>query len=284
MDTTGIATTPTLSSCDTSSHPIHCILLRGLAREHAHWGSFVDMLQVAQPNWFIQCLDLPGFGDLSREASPTCIRGMSNTIESTLNSSATSIKNLISHHTPPRIVIALSLGGMVALELLRRQCIDHAITINTSSTLNPFWQRMKLTALPTMLCALVSPSSSQQESLILSQVCNDKHIRKQTLPEWTSIQQKRPISASNTARQLLAASRYVAPAHLDGDRLTLLASNKDKLVSVKCSETLAAHYRAKLIRHPSAGHDIPLEDPDWVIDHCTRIADKVLLRARSQDV
>lgn len=234
----------------------HCILLRGLAREHAHWGDFTDQLQVMQPSWQIHCLDLPGFGDFAQQASPTTIAGLADHIES-----------LLPEDNTPKVAIALSLGGMVALELLARGAIQYAVAINTSSLINPFWQRIKPSALPSMTAALLSPSTKLQERLVLQQVCNNKTLAAQHLPQWLNIQAKRPMTKSNAVRQLIAASRFEPPQIEYGEKLTLLASASDKLVSVECSKRLAAHYRAKLIVHPSAGHDLPLEDPEWVLEH-----------------
>ena len=47
--------------------------------------------------------------------------------------------------------------------------------------------------------------------------------------------------------------------------LTVLASNGDRLCSPIASRRLAARLGAPLHVHPTAGHDLPLDDPDWVI-------------------
>ena len=44
----------------------------------------------------------------------------------------------------------------------------------------------------------------------------------------------------------------------------LLASRNDGLVDVRCSRGLAAAWKVPLVEHASAGHDIPLDDPEWV--------------------
>ena len=47
--------------------------------------------------------------------------------------------------------------------------------------------------------------------------------------------------------------------------LTLvLASALDQLVSPACSKSLAQHWSATLRIHPSAGHDMALDDGPWV--------------------
>jgi len=45
----------------------------------------------------------------------------------------------------------------------------------------------------------------------------------------------------------------------------LLASAGDQLVSLKCSQALAAAWQCPIQTHPWAGHDLPLDDPPWVI-------------------
>jgi pimeloyl-ACP methyl ester carboxylesterase len=50
----------------------------------------------------------------------------------------------------------------------------------------------------------------------------------------------------------------------------LLASQTDHLVNVICSTTLAQRWQCALHLHPSAGHDLPLDDGDWVITHIHR--------------
>jgi hypothetical protein len=38
----------------------------------------------------------------------------------------------------------------------------------------------------------------------------------------------------------------------------------DKLVNPHCSRTLAQQWQAPLRAHDSAGHDLTLDEPDWV--------------------
>jgi hypothetical protein len=38
------------------------------------------------------------------------------------------------------------------------------------------------------------------------------------------------------------------------------------MVSYQCSEYLAAKYRWPLVLHNSAGHDLPIDDPAWLIE------------------
>ena len=56
------------------------LLLRGLARESAHWGDFIPQLQAAFPDATITLLDLPGTGRFYKEVSPRTIKTISETV------------------------------------------------------------------------------------------------------------------------------------------------------------------------------------------------------------
>ena len=84
--------------------------------------------------------------------------------------------------------------------------------------------------------------------------------------QWAAVRRQRPVSARNAVRQLVAAARYCAPAAAPVDRVLLLGSQEDRLVSSQCSQAIAQAWGLPLQLHPWAGHDLPLDDPQWVID------------------
>jgi len=47
--------------------------------------------------------------------------------------------------------------------------------------------------------------------------------------------------------------------------MLLLSSRGDRLVDARCTDALAAAWGLKPRVHPWAGHDLPLDDPDWTI-------------------
>jgi pimeloyl-ACP methyl ester carboxylesterase len=63
--------------------------------------------------------------------------------------------------------------------------------------------------------------------------------------------------------QLFAASRLKLKPGMPVPLLVLNALG-DRLVDPRCSEKVASFFNAPLISHPWAGHDVPLEDPEWV--------------------
>ena len=90
------------------------------------------------------------------------------------------------------------------------------------------------------------------------------------IADWVATRQQRRVSARNTLRQLLAAARYRARPEPPGTDLLLLASEQDRLLSVKCSLAIAASWKCPLELHPTTGHDLPLDDPAWVIQQVQR--------------
>ena len=66
-------------------------------------------------------------------------------------------------------------------------------------------------------------------------------------------------------RQLLAAMRHRPPPRRPPVRMLLLASAQDALVSPRCSQRIAADWYLPLAMHPDAGHDLPLDDPQWLL-------------------
>ena len=69
--------------------------------------------------------------------------------------------------------------------------------------------------------------------------------------------------ARHGERQLLAAACFRAPDRCPVAAL-VLSSAGDRLVSPRCSRAIAEHWRLPHRVHPDAGHDLPLDAPDWV--------------------
>ena len=109
------------------------ILLRGLARESAHWGDFVPLLQSTFPDAQITLLDLPGTGCFHRETSPSTIKAITDRVRRHALD-----KGFMQQ---PATILALSLGAMVAWEWMRSypEDICGATLMNTSfADLSPF--------------------------------------------------------------------------------------------------------------------------------------------------
>lgn len=247
-------------------HPVrHWILLRGLTRESAHWGAFAPQFQQALPSDHVLALDLPGNGQLHQVPSPGSVHAMVQACRQAL---------ALREVAPPYHLLAMSLGAMVAAEWARvaPQEVAGCVLINTSMRpFSPFYQRLRWHNLASLLrLALQWSDADKAERMILRLTSNRQEHTSAVIDDWVALRQQRPVSAQNALRQLLAAARYCAsPVAPDAPTL-LLGSQQDQLVSIRCSQAIAKAWCRPLHLHPFAGHDLPLDDPQWVIDEVLR--------------
>jgi pimeloyl-ACP methyl ester carboxylesterase len=234
------------------------ILLRGLARESGHWGGFVAQFQQALPARRVLALDLPGNGSLYRLRSPGRVEAMVAHCRAELARRGV---------RPPFQLFAMSLGAMVAVAWARAypQEVAAQVLVNTSlRPFSPFYQRLRPGNYGTLLrLAWRGGTPEDWERQILRITSNRGDTR--VLPLWQALRQQHPVGRANALRQLLAAARFSAPTAPLVPTL-LLASAQDRLVSVACSHTLARHWSCGLQVHPTAGHDLPLDDAVWVLE------------------
>ncbi|MBM5570777.1 MULTISPECIES: alpha/beta fold hydrolase [Deefgea] len=232
------------------------VLLRGLMREKRHWGDFVGLLQLQFPHDRILTIDGLGNGEWHQRRSPHRIIDMVTHLQTELKQCQANA---------PYHLVALSLGAMVAIEWakLAPQQIASATLINTSlRPYNPFYQRLRPRNYPALF-QLMNSTPEEQERLILKFTSNQP--AKATLMRWIEYQQQYPISRANILRQLWAAATYRAPPVAPPIRLQFLSSEQDQLVNNQCSHTLARAWHQPHAVHPSAGHDLTLDAPEWVI-------------------
>ena len=241
------------------------LLLRGLGREQRHWSRFPGQLR-EQLGDRVLCLDLPGAGTECKRPAPDSI--------------AANVEDLRRRWLPaardsgPWGIIGLSLGGMLALDWLHRYGDDFAlgVLINSSAgKLSGPINRLRPGVAGIVLRIIFAKSRLARERLTLlltSDVHGDDY---QLAEEWAGFAKDSPVRTTAFLRQLYAALRFRPPVELHTP-LLVLGSAKDRMVHPACSRAIARHYNAKIACHPSAGHDLPLDDPEWV---CKRIAEFV---------
>ena len=232
------------------------VLLRGLTREAGHWGGFVAEFEARLPGARVVCVDLPGSGAHHREVSPWRIGPMVESVREELTARGL---------TPPYHLLALSLGGMVALDWAKRRPdeLAGAVLLNTSlAGLSPLHHRLQPAAWPSLAGLAIGALHREATVLRLTSARPGDHAG--TPSEWAAIRAARPVSAGNALRQLIAAARYRAPCVKPDVPLLLLAGARDGLVDPRCSLALARRWAVPLEMHPGAGHDLPLDDGPWV--------------------
>ncbi|WP_189387453.1 alpha/beta fold hydrolase [Bacterioplanes sanyensis] len=256
------APTSCLPSSATSTSDTPLVLLRGLVRAQFHWGDFPLCLQQTLPHHTLWQPELPGNGELWQQTSPLSIPAMTDAIRRQLPEQR------------PLHIIAISMGAMIASDWAKRY--PHEVSelhlINTSfANLALPWQRMQPRALLKLLQAALHwrPSRARLEAAIWQQTVNEidvsKKDRADCLADWTVFAHQHPLSIRNALRQLWAASRFRGPLGAPCARTALYASQGDRLVNWRCSQRIAQQWHCPLHLHPSAGHDLPLQDPNWLL-------------------
>lgn len=240
------------------------ILLRGLGRESAHWMNFPEVLQQQCPDDRIVCLDWPGNGSLYRERSPLSITdGLE---DYRLSCAESGIR-------PPYRLVGLSMGGMVALQWLQQypEEVAQANIINSSvGGINLPYQRMQPSALLTLLSTLVFKAGREQRVFDLTANLQAT-ARTDVVEQWQQIARHHPVSNMNLLRQIITAAGFRLSQPRHRERIRLIASKGDRLVQPRCSQRMSEAWQVPLREHPTAGHDLPLDDPEWLADQLVAI-------------
>jgi pimeloyl-ACP methyl ester carboxylesterase len=239
------------------------LMLRGLAREKRHWGSFPTMFGDA-----LACgthtIDLPGFGTESERPSPTSIAAITDD---------TRARFLRERAPGAWSILAISLGGMVALDWCARYPADFArcVVINTSAAdLSLPHERFLAKNWPTVARTALGGDAVQRERNSLAMTVNRADLDKEAIAvRWAEWARERRPTQGSFVRQLYAATTSRLPKKIDVP-VQVLAAKTDRLVSVKCSEKIAAKLRVPLSLHDGGGHDLSLDAPEWIIEQVRR--------------
>lgn len=235
------------------------LLLRGLARGQGHWGSFPQRMKERFPDDHIELLDLPGNGTRNNEISPLTI----SEYVSELRQHCDFVKRKSTFR-----IFSLSLGSMVAVEWMRQfpQEIEKSFLVCTSSKgHSPFYHRFQWANYLKAL-SLFGAETELWETTILEMVTNNRERRAEELPLLVQHSEKYPVKPLNILRQMAAASNYQFPKECPGN-IQLLGSYGDNLVSPQCTLRIAERWGIEAAMHPWAGHDIPIDDPLWLLEH-----------------
>jgi pimeloyl-ACP methyl ester carboxylesterase len=233
------------------------VLLRGLGRSQGHWGDFVTHLRAAWPEAQVETPDLPGCGTRHAERAPSDVAGTLAAVREAVRPGG------------PVSVLGVSLGGMVAHAWARRYPDDVASLVMVNSSLgglSPPWRRLRLAAVWRLVAIALTADPLARERRIHALTSNRPERAPELAQTWAALAQRQPLRRSNAARQLLAAASYRAEP-LVRVPLLVLASATDGMVDPSASRAIARSVPGStLIEHDSAGHDLPLDEPDWVID------------------
>lgn len=235
--------------------PVHWVLLRGLTRESRHWGSFPETLKRSLPAASVTAIDLPGTGRERRRVSPMSVTAIARDVLARIEGDER------------RYVCGLSFGGLVAIEMARLdpKRIRGVALVNASlGTFSPFFFRLRFGSMGRLISALWTRNHLSRETLLYRLTSNRPEFEAACVARWAQIAGESPVSRATFLAQLFAAARYRPKVPPRGVPFLVCASQRDRLVHPMCSERLSWWVSAKYKKHPTAGHDLPLDDPEWL--------------------
>lgn len=238
---------------------MHWLLLRGLSREQRHWGAFPAAFERHNPGARVHFLDLPGAGTEHDRPSPT-------SIEAIMEDLRLRWLKLREENEGPWGLLAMSLGGMVAMAWadVHPEDFERVVLSGTSaSNLSAADKRFRFGIVPSIARAMVERDPVHREEIILGAVTNQLPDASTVAAEWASYQADRPVARGTVIRQLLAASRFEAPKRLDVPVL-VVTGTADRMVDPSCTRLLASQLGARFDLCEGAGHELALDDPEWL--------------------
>ena len=237
-------------------------MLRGLTREHRHWGSFPARFTelTGEP---VTSMDPPGFGVEHDRQSPSTISEIADDFR---------VRFEATRGDDEWSIMGISLGGMVTLDWVSRFPDDfaRAVVINSSAAdAGRLTERCSVggfMAIAGLALRRQLDSPEKLERAVLGLGSNRPAADLDEIGKcWADWRRQYPPSRASVLAQIRAGTRFRLPESVSTP-LLVLTSAKDRLVSHHVSARIAKRYCAPLRTNPTAGHDIPLDDPDWIIE------------------
>lgn len=240
--------------------PRRWIFLRGLARHSGHWGPFLDHFKKTFPQDEIELLDLRGNGILAHSPSWLSIPDNVRDLRS---------RSQFVQAGHPVNLLTISLGSMIGVEWARLfpEEVESLVTINTSDKgTSRLYERMQPHNLKTLVHILGNTKTNpfiEKEIMHMTTTAEPEGGEGEWAKAFGTIM---ATSRTNFFRQLIAASRYRFPQQKPKTDILMLCSDGDRLVNPVCSKRIAQMWTLNPHVHPTSGHDIPLQEPQWVCD------------------
>ncbi len=241
-----------------STAPRNWVWIRGLARHSGHWAYFEEAFRKKFPHDNIEMLDVQGNGTQSH--IPSFL-----TIEDNVRDLRSRSQLL---RAGPVHLLTISLGSMIGIGWadLFPQDIASLTVMNTSDGRNSLpYERLRPQNFKKILNVLTHSKDHFKVEMnimeMIAQNISDKTKKESLARQFAKTP---PTSIGNLTRQLVAASLFRLPKNPPHLPVLILGGKGDHFVNPKCSERIAASWGTKVHWHEQAGHDIPLEFPDWV--------------------
>lgn len=252
---------------------IDIFLVRGLIRSLEYSQANNDILEQKLQEklgkeLILHSYELAGNGRLFEETSHTSIKEMVESLRLQYKKKKREGSNAY--------MIAISLGGMIGINWLDMYPEDYEKGFIFNSSLPKFcgiFERLLPKSIPTLLSGAISSDPIYKEQQIHKIIINHLDRNKDLWKKWSEVSKQMPVSFPNTIRQLWAALWSPNPDKVSTP-LFIGVSEKDRMVSSECSKRMAKAWNVPLFIHPTAGHDILNDDPEWMAE---KIAEHIKL-------
>lgn len=252
-------------------------LLRGLTREAGHWGDRTEKaIKQSYPGAEIHYLYLPGAGVYYQDKAPMSIKKMVAFIKER--------DTTFMNDTNDKIIVASSLGGIVAMEWVLQYPMDFKAAVLMSASYRGMCElneRINPDIRPEMRQVLLSGDTRERENLLVKINANDSSYYTSRTDDWTRIQNAHPMTKANIARQTIAGLKYSADDRKPLIPVLFMASHGDRMVCVECAEKIQAHYGGDLVVHEWAGHSLPDDAPEWIVENISSWTDSTFIQEQN---
>lgn len=240
------------------------LLFRGLVRDQRHWFGFPDTFRKKLPEAKLHFLDFPGTGTESARPSPNSIPEIRADLARRFHEKVASGE----FPTGPWNLVAISLGGMVAMDWVASEpdTFERFVLINSSARdCGSFFERFTPRILPEVARALVDFRPEVSERLILKYTSNRMAELRDTEKQMIEWQRQNRVSRQTFLAQISAGARFCLPGK-PKPKTVVIHSLGDRLVSPEMSRRIASRFGVETRVHPWAGHDLSLDDPEWLAE------------------
>ncbi|GGA87422.1 hypothetical protein GCM10011369_31850 [Neiella marina] len=238
---------------------LRIVLLRGILRDHRHWNDWPQKLQQAIPRSVVETPDLAGNGARNNAASGTNMRAMVDDLKSQISPLQCGDQ---------LVLVTISMGAMIACQWAQSYPDEVTGIVMMNSSLrrfSGFYHRLRPAAYCSALRVAIAATPVQRERWVLRWT-SLRHSEDKALAQlWSNYASAAKPTLLNSLRQLRAAASYRGPVRPPCDNIVILSGAADQLVSPQCSLAIARAWHCRQVTHPQAGHDLPLDQPDWVV-------------------
>lgn len=240
----------------------HWVCIKGLKQDARHWRGLPERL-ASETGGRAIALDLPGAGTMADVRVPSTVDGMVDLMRARWLEQRKEDEG-------PWGLLGLSLGGMAVMSWASRypEDLGGAVIGNSSAAnVSPPWKRIRADRWGGLVRAALPMDPIKRELHVVDMITSRlvrRDDRLRVAREHARWQREQAFTRGALAGQLRAAAGYRAPERLGVPALVVVGEG-DGFVDPSCGHALAERLQADKVVHPTAGHDLSLDAPGWLV-------------------